>query len=294
MNDSLSDDEIMKMHDRAVGTQITTVQKDVSVSSSLTMDDQERKYDDEEEKNNDDECMNNDVGNDDSSGINPTIQINDEKVDGKDDTPSTPIKETKHVRFASPVVDSIKEISPRENDYSSGISDIDIENEPEVIITLDHLYSAVSKKEKDIVDSMTEKESEYASLLCIPVKIDKQSAGYALIDQAASRSLIRRSHLDMIRTTHRMIPVKRHYVLSSSGKKIPIKNKVRVCIHSNNHAFGDVLLYIVEDTIEDDICCDVVIGRSTLAMSQYSHIDTTHGWIYNPNTKATIQCMPAL
>ena len=152
---------------------------------------------------------------------------------------------------------------------------------------------SVIQRERQRVDEMSSDEEKYAKLLCIPVMVDKQPLGYALIDQAASRSLIRRSKLDTIKTKHPMIPIKNHYVLSSSGKEIPVLHKVRVKVSSKTHKIGYVLLYVVEDTKENDICCDIVIGRTTLALSQYSHIDVKHGCIYNPETKAIIKCLSA-
>ena len=54
------------------------------------------------------------------------------------------------------------------------------------------------------------------------------------------------------------------------------------------------MFYVVEDTANADICCDIVLGRVALAKSQFPHINTISGTIYNPITCQSITCAPAI
>ena len=65
--------------------------------------------------------------------------------------------------------------------------------------------------------SSNEDEIKYAKMLCVHIDIGVENAGYALVDQGASRALIRRSKLLTLKTKYEEIPVSSHCVLSSSG-----------------------------------------------------------------------------
>ena len=84
------------------------------------------------------------------------------------------------------------------------------------------------------------------------------------------------------------------WVLTSSGTEIQVSAKFRCMVSSGAHSLGEVVFYIVEDSVHADICCDVVLGRSTLARSVYSHIDTVSGCLINPVTSERIWCVPAV
>ena len=316
MKHSLSENhDVVEMDERAVGKQITTVPNDVSVSNispmkevlSYVEDDVESKYDEGDVITT--TIINNDLDEHKEEEVQSAGHTN---IENENNTPSMIVEQssnilspskiesppnsdtstttssifstpTKHVTFDKPVVSSVQMLSP----ILEGIE----EETPKHIITFDQL--SVVNSERRIVNNMTESEAQYAKLLCAPITIDQQSVGYTLIDPAASRSLIRRSKIRTIKTRNPFIPIRNHYVLSSSGKEIPVTHNIRVDVRSGDHDLGDVLFYVVDDSIENDICCDIVIGRSTLAMCPYYHMDTKEGILYNPKTKATIVCKSA-
>jgi len=279
-----------ELDDRAVGIQITTVPNNVSVleqhneNKTLVLareiiqpeSDYECKYDEEVTDHNIDEHK------EDNEPLTPNKAEQariETKITNLDHAKSS--TSSKRVTFEEPLVTSTQILSP----IPEGNEEEEIEK---VIITFDQL--SVIQRERMVIDDVIEKESKYAKLLCIPISIDKQPVGYTLIDPAASRSLIRRSKLRTIKTRNPLIPIKNHYVLSSSGKEIPVTHNIRVKVRSGQHCLGNILFYVVEDSVDNDICCDIVIGRSTLAISPYYHLDIKNGCVYNPKTKETIMC----
>ena len=165
----------------------------------------------------------------------------------------------------------------------------------------EHIYSYTDTLDKQTVlmtmntdYSSSEDEIKYAKMLCVQIDIGVENAGYALVDQGASRALIRRSKLLTLKTKYEEIPVISHCVLSSSGAEIPITSRFKSRIFTQGQYFGEVMFYVVEDTANADICCDIVLGRVALAKSQFPHIDTISGAIYNPITCQSITCAPAV
>ena len=142
--------------------------------------------------------------------------------------------------------------------------------------------------------SSDDDEIKYAKMLCLEIDIGVKNVGFALVDQGASRALIRRSKVLTMKTKHEEIPVNSHCVLSSSGAEIPITSRFKSKVFTQGQYFGEVMFYLVEDTADADICCDIVIGRVALAKSQYSQIDTISGDLYNPITHQSIKCSSAM
>ena len=46
---------------------------------------------------------------------------------------------------------------------------------------------------------------------------------------------------------------------------MPITSRFKSRIFTQGQYFGEVRFYVVEDTAKADICCDIVLGRVTLA-----------------------------
>jgi len=143
------------------------------------------------------------------------------------------------------------------------------------------------------ISSTDDDDGKYAKLMCLPVAINGIDAGFALVDQAATRALIRRTKLIELGVKYEQTPVHNHCVLSSSGAEIPITSRFRCNITSSGNYFGDVTFYVVENTIDRDICCDIVLGRVALATSNYPKIDTATGELYNSTPPRSLQCLPA-
>ena len=91
------------------------------------------------------------------------------------------------------------------------------------------LYTCVDA-ERAVLDSMTEEEKKYASMLCVPLQLGGVDIGYSLVDQGASRAIIRRTKVKEIQhhlTTYTEVPVINHWVLTSSGTEIQVSAKFR-------------------------------------------------------------------
>ena len=149
-----------------------------------------------------------------------------------------------------------------------------------------------NNKLKNNNNNLSRDESHYAALLAVPVIIAGVDMGLALVDQGASRSLIRKSLLSSIDQNITEIKVDRYVVLSSSGKEIPIVSKISVPVVCCDKPLGIIVLYVVDDDEDNDICCGIVLGRTSIAMSPYSHIDTRSGSLYNVITQDKIKCIP--
>jgi hypothetical protein len=85
------------------------------------------------------------------------------------------------------------------------------------------------------------------------------------------------------------------YVLGSTGELIPIVGRVITDITSNNIKLGRTLIYLVKDTKEQDIICELIIGRASLANGPYPCIDMRErGMIYHPSSNEKIPCIPCI
>src|SRR5271163_4853917 len=85
----------------------------------------------------------------------------------------------------------------------------------------------ISESEMNAMNDLAYKEAKYSKLMCLSVKLQGVDMGYALVDQGASRSLMRRSLLTPISHIITEVPVDNYVVISSSGTEIPIVSKFR-------------------------------------------------------------------
>jgi hypothetical protein len=131
--------------------------------------------------------------------------------------------------------------------------------------------------------------------MCIPVEIGGTSLGHALVDQGATRTVMRITALKKFRNRNRIKKVNNMYVLGSTGELIPIVGRMIADITSNNIHLGRTLIYLVENTTEKDIICEIVIGRASLANGLYPCIDMRErGMIYHPSSNQSIPCLPCV
>ena len=130
--------------------------------------------------------------------------------------------------------------------------------------------------------------------MCIPIEIQGESLGYALVDQGASKSLIRQTALYKIKDKINIRKVENMSVLCSSGDSVPIIGCFATPVCSKGTYVTKTLMYIVANTPKKDVVCDVVIGRGSLSTSEYPCIDVRgRGSIYNPKNKGIkILCSP--
>ena len=157
-----------------------------------------------------------------------------------------------------------------------------------VIVTA---YAVEATGNADEVRAIYEKKA--AGSLCIPIELEGINLNYGLVDQGANRGIIRKTTYestglkDVVITT----PVRNHYMKGSTGELVPIIGRFTSRVTTNGHYFGYSCFYIVDDTNKSDIMCDIVIGRTTLATSEYPIVDTRTGRLYTYDHSSYIQCL---
>jgi hypothetical protein len=146
------------------------------------------------------------------------------------------------------------------------------------------------------IEKLAAAEKETANAMCIPIEIAGTHMGYALVDQGATRTVMRLSALKkIVNNKYTIKTVKNMYVLGSTGELIPIVGRVITDITSNNIKLGRTLIYLVKDTKEQDIICELIIGRASLANGPYPCIDMRErGMIYHPSSNEKIPCIPCI
>lgn len=142
-------------------------------------------------------------------------------------------------------------------------------------------------------ESASDGEEQHAYPMCLPVELQGVSVGHALVDQGATRTVIRRTALAQIKHAIVIQPVRNMFVLGSTGKEIPIIGRFTADLTSQGRDIGRACLYIVDNTPGADIICNLVIGKATLATSAYPYVDVRGmGALYNEQTKARMECLP--
>jgi hypothetical protein len=202
-----------------------------------------------------------------------------------DDVPISSNKKKDVVEVQSHVI----ELNQEEND-----EDDDDDDTKKHIVRLSSIDSVKYKPSTlQQVKHREMKDAKTATSMCLPVEVNGVSMGYALGDQGATKTIMRASALDKLDVNVKEHGVKNHYVVCADGGEIPIRSRFNAIITSNGKSLGDTLIYVVDDTPEKDITCDMVIGRSTMAASKYNCIDTKKGTLFNKQTGDEIRCLPA-
>lgn len=142
----------------------------------------------------------------------------------------------------------------------------------------------------------------------VPVSLNGVSIGVALIDQGASRSVMRLTAYKQFVQAHGqgappLTRTSHMCVMGSTGDKLPVVGDFTVDLAYDtfsdrpNTLIARTPIYVVRDTDALDIICNLIIGRSTLATSTYSCIDTRgHGSLMNPEdpTRDVLPCTPCM
>ena len=133
----------------------------------------------------------------------------------------------------------------------------------------------------DEVTVRAEAERAVARSMCLPVIVNGASAGLALIDQGATRSVMRRSAYERIKChMHTCAPMKsvtNVYVIGSTNELVPVVGMFVADLHTQQQQhICDTVIYVADDMNGQDIVCDLIIGRSSIASSRYAGVDTRH------------------
>ena len=129
------------------------------------------------------------------------------------------------------------------------------------------------------VSSRNDAEKAVAESMCLPLVMNGVDVGVALVDQGASRSVMRRSAFDRVK--HRMsihsqlIQVRDMYVVGSTNEYVPIVGAFAADLYTQQgQLISKTLIYVADDKKDNDIVCDLVLGRASIATSRYSCVDT--------------------
>jgi hypothetical protein len=204
----------------------------------------------------------------------PAIQVDSTNVDEEEQGSNTEIKTNSH--------------------SSTGLFDTDDEDQTNefngVVVTV---YAVESNDDMLPNDKIALYEKIAAGSLCLPIEMNGVNMQYALVDQGANRGIIRRSAINSLGLAGAIAEtaVKGHYVKSSSGAIIPISGRFNAKITTDGHEFGVGCFYIVEDDEHRDIICDVILGRTSIAASNYPIVDTRDGRLINIDTTQYVQCL---
>ena len=95
------------------------------------------------------------------------------------------------------------------------------------------------------VSSRSEAEKAVAESMCLPLIMNEVDVGVALVDQGASRSVMRRCAYDRVK--HRM---------------------------RQNQLISCTLIYVTDDKKDNNVVCDLMLGRTFIAASRHSCVDT--------------------
>ena len=122
-------------------------------------------------------------------------------------------------------------------------------------------------------------EKAVAQSMCLPIVMNGVDAGVALIDQGATRSVMRQSAYERIKdnmSLHAPLKkVKNMYVIGSTNEHVPIVGAFVADLYTQQQQLvSRTLIYVADDLHGQDIVCDLVLGRSSIATSHYSCVDT--------------------
>jgi transposase InsO family protein len=137
-------------------------------------------------------------------------------------------------------------------------------------------------KTADVTSSLSsrdEAEKAMAASMCLPLVMNGVDVGVALVDQGASRSVMRRSAYDRVKHHmkghKKLVPVREMYVVGSTNEYVPVVGAFAADLYTQRgQLISKTLIYVADDKKDNDIVCDLVLGRSSIATSKYSCVDT--------------------
>ena len=226
---------------------------------------------DEQAHNND--IINNDFNNNDNNIIN-YASIN------------TKIKENKIYQ-----VESTEGAVDIENKLNRNVNEA-----KRVVVMSNYVHYLNQNNSEEIIRNnkiLQQKEDLVAKPIGIPIEIQGVECGVALVDPGATRSIMRLTKFNTIKDKVNLVRVNNMYVLGSTSRELPIVGKCEVNITSGAHEIGDSFIYVVDESGTDDIVCDLVLGRATLANSEYPLLDLTgDGALLNRDKNQSLPCIP--
>jgi hypothetical protein len=200
------------------------------------------------------------------------------------------------------LTESRKDSDGADNEEELSVRKTSRENLKSEIVTLAiyehlHLNTSHTKSEENVteneINEIAKAESDSAKGMCIPIEMYGIPMGHALVDQGATRSIMRQTALSKIREKVKIRKVHNMSVMCSSGETVPIIGCFAAPLSSGDIFLTKTLMYIAANTKTRDIVCDVVVGRASLANGQFPCIDMRkQGTIYHPKKDVRISCLP--
>jgi transposase InsO family protein len=200
------------------------------------------------------------------------------------------------------LTESRKDSDRADNEEELSVRKTSRENLKSEIVTLAiyehlHLNTSHTKSEENVteneINEIAKAESDSAKGMCIPIEMYGIPMGHALVDQGATRSIMRQTALSKIREKVKIRKVHNMSVMCSSGETVPIIGCFAAPLSSGDIFLTKTLMYIAANTKTRDIVCDVVVGRASLANGQFPCIDMRkQGTIYHPKKDVRISCLP--
>ena len=198
------------------------------------------------------------------------------------------------MKAKSPVVSSAPKIKEPDGSDQPIKKNTKVNNEKRIIT-----FSWVQVgAQTDEVSVRAEAERAVSRSMCLPVVINGAQAGLALIDQGATRSVMRQSAYDRLKgRMHKRTPLKEvnnMYVVGSTNELVPVVGVFVADLYTQQQQhICNTVIYVADDMNGKDIVCDMILGRSSIATSRYAGVDTRHNGALvslDDPSRETIQC----
>jgi len=169
------------------------------------------------------------------------------------------------------------DMSASDEDSNSGLSDYeaamedsvdsDIENmckqQSAVQVKVNRLVTSTAAEEEQI-GQLIDEEKEKGYQLLVKIEIEGKEC-MPMLDQGCTSTLCRQSYLNQCWPTIKQYPLPPGSVVtSSSGHRIPMHTCVKVNIKIGETTIKDVVMFVVDDQGQYDICADMILGKTYL------------------------------
>jgi hypothetical protein len=128
--------------------------------------------------------------------------------------------------------------------------------------------TVTSMNDSEEINLLIEREKTQAHLLGVTVTIN-DIVCYAMIDQGCTCVIARQSYVNerWPHASHHALPPGSR-VTGSTGVPVPMPTCVKVNIKIGALLVSGVLMYVVDDTCGEDICADIILGKTFLTQAK--------------------------
>jgi hypothetical protein len=137
-------------------------------------------------------------------------------------------------------------------------------------------------------------EKMAASSLCMNLAMNNiELKCPSMVDSGCTSTVIRKKAFDDsgLAATVTVQSLEGQVVRGSTGELLKVPGRYNTKMTNKGNKFADAAcVYIVEKCGDADLICDVIIGRSTLAVSEYPLLHNGEGRLYSDDKSKFIQC----